>query len=182
MDRLSLAPSSVSGGSRASSQTSSPITSSPASPITTTSASTPIISSSPSPAGSGSGGVVKPSSLMSRRGRPLPKFGLRKICAGCTQKIISVHEEKPGPRATRWHKKCLSCSRCSKVLDSAAVVHESATTGGLDPWCTICLVSKKKNNHNSYCPIISHLIIIVKKRTEFSERNDDDDDETKKKH
>ncbi|KAG2220091.1 hypothetical protein INT45_005852 [Circinella minor] len=139
MDRLSLAPSSISGESRTSSQTSSPITSSPGSPTGITN--TAIISSCSSPSPANSGGVVKPSSLMSRRGRPLPKFGLRKICAGCTQKIISVHEEKPGPRATRWHKKCLSCSRCSKVLDSAAVVHENATTGGLDPWCTICLVS-----------------------------------------
>ncbi|KAI8147810.1 hypothetical protein BJV82DRAFT_593447 [Fennellomyces sp. T-0311] len=122
MERLSLGP--CSGGN---SQASSPSPSSPASPTMPSS------------------GGIKPSSLMSRRARPLPKFGSRKVCAGCCQTIVSVHEEKPGPRATRWHTKCLCCRRCSKALDSAAVVHESVT-GGLDPWCTICLLVKKKED------------------------------------
>ncbi|KAI9263173.1 hypothetical protein BDA99DRAFT_571893 [Phascolomyces articulosus] len=134
MDRLSLAPSSISGGS----QLSSSIASSFGLPITTNNNNNT------------ASNVIPPSLLMSRRGKPLPKFGMRKVCAGCTQTIISVHEEKPGPRATRWHKKCLACSRCSKVLDSAAVVHENATTGGLEPWCTMCLLVKKKEDANSY--------------------------------
>ncbi|KAI9315396.1 hypothetical protein BX666DRAFT_1962374 [Dichotomocladium elegans] len=87
---------------------------------------------------------VKPSSLMSRRITPLPPFGVRRVCAGCNESIVSVHEEKPGPRATRWHTKCLRCRGCAKMLDSAAVAHENATTGGLDPWCRLCLLAKNK--------------------------------------
>ncbi|CDS12276.1 hypothetical protein LRAMOSA04471 [Lichtheimia ramosa] len=93
---------------------------------------------------------VMPSSLMSRRAKPLPKFGMRKVCAGCNQTIASVHDEKPGPRATRWHKKCLCCQGCAKVLDSAAVVHDNPSSGGLDPWCRLCLLAN--NNKNQAIP------------------------------
>lgn len=86
-------------------------------------------------------GTIKPSSLMSSRGRPLPRFGVVRDCPGCSQRIVSVHEEIPGPKAARWHKKCLACNGCSKILDSGAIVHEEKETGNLKPWCTTCLVS-----------------------------------------
>ncbi|ORY95550.1 hypothetical protein BCR43DRAFT_515671 [Syncephalastrum racemosum] len=86
---------------------------------------------------------VHASSLMSRRGRPLPSFGQSKTCPGCCQRIASVHEERPGPRATRWHLKCLKCTGCSKALDSAATVHDG-TGGALDPWCANCLLRNRK--------------------------------------
>ncbi|KAI8646922.1 hypothetical protein BD408DRAFT_473751 [Parasitella parasitica] len=85
--------------------------------------------------------TVKPSSLMSSRGRrPLPRFGLIRDCAGCNQRILSVHEEIPGPKASKWHKKCLVCSGCNKTLDSGATVHEQAESNALKPWCTTCLL------------------------------------------
>ncbi|GAN06568.1 hypothetical protein MAM1_0128c06054 [Mucor ambiguus] len=79
--------------------------------------------------------TVKPSSLMSSRGRrPLPRFGVVRDCAGCNQRIYSVHEEIPGPKASRWHKKCLVCTGCKKTLDSGATVHEHEETHTLNPW------------------------------------------------
>ncbi|KAK4518887.1 uncharacterized protein ATC70_009112 [Mucor velutinosus] len=90
--------------------------------------------------------TVKPSSLMSSRGRrPLPQFGVVRDCAGCNQRIYSVHEEIPGPKASKWHKKCLVCTGCNKTLDSGATVHEHEDTHTLNPWCTTCLLSKKKS-------------------------------------
>lgn len=85
-------------------------------------------------------GSIKASSLMSSRGRPLPRFGVVRDCPGCSQRIASVHEEIPGPKAARWHKKCLACDGCSKILDSGATVAEDFKTGNLRPWCTTCLV------------------------------------------
>lgn len=85
--------------------------------------------------------TVKPSTLMSSRGRPLPKFGVVKECAGCGQRIYSVHEEAPGPKASRWHKKCLVCQGCSKKLDSGATVYQDEETAKLSLCCTTCLVS-----------------------------------------
>ncbi|KAI9020704.1 hypothetical protein CLU79DRAFT_888176 [Phycomyces nitens] len=87
--------------------------------------------------------AVPPSALMSTRGRPLPRFGTTKTCPGCCQRIISIHEEKQGPKATRWHIKCLTCTRCSKQLDSAATVIEEKT--GANPWCSACLLWKKND-------------------------------------
>ncbi|KAI7866149.1 hypothetical protein BDF14DRAFT_881333 [Spinellus fusiger] len=91
--------------------------------------------------------IIPPSALMSSRGRPLPRFGTTKTCPGCTQKIASIHEEKQGPKATRWHIKCLTCTRCSKQLDSAATVLESKTGG--NPWCSMCLLWKKNEVDHS---------------------------------
>lgn len=90
---------------------------------------------------------IKPSSLMSSRGRPLPRFGVVRDCPGCSERIVSVHEEIPGPKAARWHKKCLACNGCSKILDSGATVHEEEGTGNLKPWCTTCLVSTSYNSN-----------------------------------
>ncbi|KAG2200738.1 hypothetical protein INT47_002782 [Mucor saturninus] len=89
-------------------------------------------------------GSIKASTLMSSRGRPLPRFGVVRDCPGCSQRIVSVHEEIPGPKAARWHKKCLACDGCSKILDSGATVAEDLETGNLRPWCTTCLLTKKK--------------------------------------
>ncbi|KAI9243990.1 hypothetical protein BY458DRAFT_447986 [Sporodiniella umbellata] len=85
--------------------------------------------------------IVKPSSLMSSRGRPLPRFGVIRDCPRCNERIASVHDEIPGPKASRWHKKCLTCTGCSKTLDSGTNVQEDKTTGRLNPWCTTCIVS-----------------------------------------
>ncbi|RCI04670.1 hypothetical protein CU098_012061 [Rhizopus stolonifer] len=87
--------------------------------------------------------VVKPSSLMSSRGRPLPRFGVVRDCPRCNERIDSVHDEIPGPKASRWHKKCLSCTGCSKMLDSGTNVQEDRATGRLNPWCTTCILNKK---------------------------------------
>lgn len=95
---------------------------------------------SPPPINNGS---IKASTLMSSRGRPLPRFGVVRDCPGCSQRIVSVHEEIPGPKAARWHKKCLACDGCSKILDSGATVAEDSETGNLRPWCTTCLVILK---------------------------------------
>ncbi|KAL0080013.1 hypothetical protein J3Q64DRAFT_1864645 [Phycomyces blakesleeanus] len=92
--------------------------------------------------------VVPPSALMSSRGRPLPRFGTTKTCPGCCQRIVSIHEEKQGPKATRWHIKCLACTRCSKQLDSAATVLEEKT--GANPWCSACLLWKKNDTENEF--------------------------------
>ncbi|CEG83011.1 Putative Cyclin-dependent protein kinase [Rhizopus microsporus] len=86
---------------------------------------------------------VKPSSLMSSREKPLPRFGIVRACPRCNERITSVHEEIPGPKASRWHKKCLSCTGCNKLLDSGAAVHEDSSTGRLYPWCTTCSLSKR---------------------------------------
>lgn len=88
--------------------------------------------------------IVKPSLLMSSRGRPLPRFGVVRDCPRCNERITSVHDEIPGPKASRWHKKCLVCTGCTKTLDSGTAVKEDKTTGKLYPWCTTCLVSLYK--------------------------------------
>ncbi|KAL9549399.1 hypothetical protein MBANPS3_005221 [Mucor bainieri] len=105
--------------------------------------------------------TVKPSSLMSSRGRrPLPRFGVVRDCAGCNQRIYSVHEEIPGPKASKWHKKCLVCTGCKKTLDSGATVHEHEETHTLNPWCTTCLLSKKKSmvHSNSASAVFSAIV------------------------
>lgn len=105
--------------------------------------------------------AIKPSSLMSSRGRrPLPRFGVLRDCAGCNQRIYSVHEEIPGPKASKWHKKCLVCTGCNKTLDSGATVHEQEETNTLNPWCTTCLLSKKKSmiHSNSASAVFSAIV------------------------
>ena len=78
---------------------------------------------------------------MSSRGKPLPRFGIIRDCPGCNLRINSFQDEIPGPKAARWHKKCLVCQGCSKGLDSGATVIEVPSTKCLEPWCTTCLVS-----------------------------------------
>lgn len=105
--------------------------------------------------------TIKPSSLMSSRGRrPLPRFGIIRDCAGCNQRIYSVHEEIPGPKASKWHKKCLVCTGCNKTLDSGATVHEQGETNTLSPWCTTCLLSRRKSmvHSNSASAVFSAIV------------------------
>ncbi|KAI7901137.1 uncharacterized protein BX663DRAFT_553383 [Cokeromyces recurvatus] len=62
--------------------------------------------------------ATKPKSISS-----LPKLGGSKRCPRCKGNI-SIMDDTPGPLATRWHKKCLSCAKCSKQLDSAAKMRQ----------------------------------------------------------
>ncbi|KAI7862333.1 hypothetical protein BDF14DRAFT_1857427 [Spinellus fusiger] len=68
--------------------------------------------------------------------RSQPKLGGSKVCPYC-QLSVSIMDETPGPRATRWHKKCLKCKDCQKQLDSAATVVEGRL-GEWTVWCRTC--------------------------------------------
>jgi hypothetical protein len=124
---MKIVPQFQSAITTAATASSSPTITSPVTPTDNKNNSTPL-------------GTIKPSTLMSSRGRPLPRFGVVRDCAGCNQRIQSVLEEIPGPKASKWHKKCLACQGCAKKLDSGATVHEDESTGSLKPWCTTCLV------------------------------------------
>ncbi|SAM09588.1 hypothetical protein [Absidia glauca] len=89
---------------------------------------------------------VQPSDLMGSKkyGTNRPQFGTVKVCPGCTDRITSVHDERTGPRAAKWHRQCLVCCSCQKVLDSSAKVHQDSDTDRLVPSCTTCLVITKK--------------------------------------
>lgn len=82
---------------------------------------------------------VKPSALFSSRARPLPRFGGSKTCPACHQ-TINLLEEKNGPMASKWHKKCLKCESCSKALDSSAIMKDNGKFTSLV--CRSCHVSK----------------------------------------
>lgn len=64
-----------------------------------------------------------PSHIWMNRTKALPKLGGSKICPGCNLSI-SVMDDTPGPKASRWHKKCLKCTGCKKQMDSGAKVIE----------------------------------------------------------
>lgn len=74
-------------------------------------------------------------SLFSTRTRPLPKFGGVMTCPRC-QQAVGVMDQVPGPKGEKWHKKCLSCKECKKVLDSSAL-----TRGEGEAFCRGCFVS-----------------------------------------
>ncbi|KAF9024460.1 hypothetical protein BGZ52_010928 [Haplosporangium bisporale] len=74
-------------------------------------------------------------SLFSTRTRPLPKFGGVTICPRC-QQAVGVMDQVPGPKNEKWHKKCLNCKDCKKVLDSSAM-----TRGEGEAYCRGCFVS-----------------------------------------
>ncbi|KAI8368297.1 uncharacterized protein BYT42DRAFT_586067 [Radiomyces spectabilis] len=74
-----------------------------------------------------------PSRILSHRTRALPKLGGSKICPRCRDSI-AVMDDTPGPRASRWHKKCLRCAGCSKQMDSGAKV----TEGENGEWLVYC--------------------------------------------
>ncbi|KAF9910778.1 Four and a half LIM domains protein 5 [Linnemannia zychae] len=74
-------------------------------------------------------------SLFSTRTRPLPKFGGVTTCPRC-QQAVGVMDQVPGPKNEKWHKKCLNCKECKKVLDSSAL-----TRGEGEAFCRGCFVS-----------------------------------------
>ncbi|KAI8150059.1 hypothetical protein BJV82DRAFT_707810 [Fennellomyces sp. T-0311] len=84
----------------------------------TSSTSTPLLSRQQS--------LDNPSSLLMHRTRALPKLGGSKICPRCNTSI-AIMEETLGPKATRWHKKCLRCVGCAKQMDSGAKVAQSSS-------------------------------------------------------
>ncbi|KAG0317078.1 hypothetical protein BGZ97_005949 [Linnemannia gamsii] len=71
-------------------------------------------------------------SLFSTRTRPLPKFGGVTTCPRC-QQAVGVMDQVPGPKGEKWHKKCLNCKDCKKVLDSSAL-----TRGEGEAFCRGC--------------------------------------------
>ncbi|KAF9148505.1 hypothetical protein BG015_009745 [Linnemannia schmuckeri] len=71
-------------------------------------------------------------SLFSTRTRPLPKFGGVTTCPRCHQ-AVGVMDQVPGPKGEKWHKKCLNCKECKKVLDSSAL-----TRGEGEAFCRGC--------------------------------------------
>ncbi|KAF9127147.1 hypothetical protein BGW39_006071 [Mortierella sp. 14UC] len=71
-------------------------------------------------------------SLFSTRTRPLPKFGGVMTCPRC-QQAVGVMDQVPGPKNEKWHKKCLNCKECKKVLDSSAL-----TRGEGEAFCRGC--------------------------------------------
>lgn len=69
--------------------------------------------------------------------RKLQKLGGSKTCPKC-QCSISIMDDTPGPLTTRWHKKCLSCIKCHKQLDSAAKMRQDED-GFSFVFCTSCI-------------------------------------------
>lgn len=66
-----------------------------------------------------------------------PKLGGAKTCPRCRHSI-SIMDDTPGPLASRWHKKCLSCTTCKKQLDSAAKT-KAGSHGESLVFCQKCL-------------------------------------------
>ncbi|ORZ02481.1 hypothetical protein BCR43DRAFT_519798 [Syncephalastrum racemosum] len=108
----------------------------PPSPITTT-RSTPFRNQTAPTPPSPSPSTTSSSSIL--RARALPKLGGAKICPKCRQSI-AIMDDAPGPRASRWHKKCLQCAVCRKQMDSGAKVIEGPTGEWLVK-CRACLSS-----------------------------------------
>ncbi|KAH8550090.1 hypothetical protein BGW37DRAFT_91725 [Umbelopsis sp. PMI_123] len=86
---------------------------------------------------------VKPSALFSSRARPLPQFGGSKKCPACHQ-VVNILEEKNGPMASKWHKKCLKCEMCSKPLDSSAIMKDNGQFTSLV--CRSCHYNRVDSN------------------------------------
>ncbi|SAM06181.1 hypothetical protein [Absidia glauca] len=84
------------------------------------------------------------SQIWMQRTRVLPKLGGSKICPGCN-KSIAVMEDTPGPRASRWHKKCLKCTGCKKQMDSGAKVIDDDAK-----WLVRCSDCSDKNPKPHY--------------------------------
>ncbi|KAI9009302.1 hypothetical protein CLU79DRAFT_775055 [Phycomyces nitens] len=71
-----------------------------------------------------------------RHSRNTLKLGGAKVCPHCRQSI-AIMDEAPGPRATRWHRRCLQCQGCHKQMDSGANVVEGRS-GEWAVWCRGC--------------------------------------------
>lgn len=78
------------------------------------------------------------SKIFAKRTKALPQLGGTKICPRCS-KSVGFLEETPGPRASRWHKKCLTCGGCKKQMDSSATVLEGDCSQWI-PFCRACRV------------------------------------------
>lgn len=74
-------------------------------------------------------------SFFSTRTTPLPRFGGTTNCPRCL-KAVGVMDQVPGPKNGKWHKGCLKCMDCNKVLDSSAL-----TRGEGEAYCRGCHVS-----------------------------------------
>ncbi|KAF9433873.1 hypothetical protein BGZ76_008874, partial [Entomortierella beljakovae] len=83
-------------------------------------------------------------SFFGTRTRPLPKFGGVTSCPRC-QQPVGVMDQVPGPKNEKWHKKCLNCRDCKKVLDSSAL-----TRGEGEAFCRGCF--EIMSNTNSSIP------------------------------
>jgi hypothetical protein len=79
------------------------------------------------------------SKIFAKRTKALPQLGGTPTCPRCV-KSVGFLEETPGPRASRWHKKCLVCGGCKKRMDSSATVLEGSQ-GEWVPFCRACRVS-----------------------------------------
>ncbi|KAG0187115.1 hypothetical protein DFQ28_006847 [Apophysomyces sp. BC1034] len=74
--------------------------------------------------------VMESNMFTHRSRRAPPKLGGPKICPRC-RLSISFMDEIPGPRASRWHKKCLRCQGCQKQMDSGAKIAPWVAKPGL---------------------------------------------------
>jgi uncharacterized CHY-type Zn-finger protein len=65
------------------------------------------------------------------------RLGGTNRCYKCNEPLY-MFEEVPGPRATKWHRRCLVCKLCKKELDSMALMRDD--TDG--PYCRLCFTKK----------------------------------------
>ncbi|KAI8072123.1 hypothetical protein BDF21DRAFT_465502 [Thamnidium elegans] len=79
-----------------------------------------------------------PSDILKSRKKVLPQLGGVRTCARCNQSM-PVSDIQPGPGASRWHKKCLRCTRCKKQMDSDAHMTTNEDTGLCLVHCRECL-------------------------------------------
>ncbi|KAL0095577.1 C2H2-type zinc finger transcription factor [Phycomyces blakesleeanus] len=86
--------------------------------------------------GSGGGNSLVSQESTPRYPRNTLKLGGAKVCPHC-RNSIGIMDEAPGPRATRWHKRCLQCQGCHKQMDSGANVVEGRS-GEWVVWCRGC--------------------------------------------
>lgn len=61
----------------------------------------------------------------------LAPFANKDSCPGCKKQAFPF-DKIPGPLSTWWHKKCLSCNKCKKQLDSMAKMRAET------PFCSNC--------------------------------------------
>ncbi|KAG4300801.1 hypothetical protein PCK1_002878 [Pneumocystis canis] len=87
-----------------------------------------------------------------------PKFGGFDKCAGCNQSITFL-ESYPGPNSTKWHKKCLKCSKgCGKNMDSGAL-NETDEDGKMKVYCRSCWDATKRGKKKITIPLVMSNIL-----------------------
>ncbi|KAI9009999.1 hypothetical protein CLU79DRAFT_774310 [Phycomyces nitens] len=108
--------------------------------------STPLVRTTPQDSLGGMEEEDNPSEIFrQRQSRAFPKLGGSRMCPRCRQSI-AIMDDSPGPRATRWHKKCLRCAGCRKQMDSGAKVTEGAD----GEWLVHCRNCMDKNVTEAY--------------------------------